>query len=116
MLDRIARELGLDRVEVRQRNLIGPNQMPYRTPIRTRDGSTMTYDSGDYPRCQATALAKADYDGFHVRQQAAREDGRHIGIGVIGGRFAKSETETVGAREDLRDGCAAGWRPGDSPD
>ena len=82
MLDRIARELGLDRVEVRRRNLIGPNQMPYRTPIRNRDGSTMTYDSGDYPGCMAEAMSRADYDGFPVRRNEARGRGRYLGIGL----------------------------------
>src|SRR5690606_33746728 len=49
LLDRVARELGLDRAEVRRRNLIPPERMPYVTPLKTRDGSAMTYDSGDYP-------------------------------------------------------------------
>jgi carbon-monoxide dehydrogenase large subunit len=82
LLDRIARELGLDPAEVRQRNLIRPEQMPYPTPIRTRDGGAMTYDSGDYPACMAMALAAADLAEFRARQAAARAQGRYLGIGL----------------------------------
>jgi carbon-monoxide dehydrogenase large subunit len=81
LLDRIARELKLDRAEVRRRNLIRPEQMPYPTPIRTRDGGAMTYDSGDYPGCMDKALAAGDVVGFRARQQAARKEGRYLGIG-----------------------------------
>jgi carbon-monoxide dehydrogenase large subunit len=82
LLDRMAGALGIARDEVRRRNLIQPSQMPYATPIRQRDGSTMVYDSGDYPESQRRALAAAGWDGFPVRQAAARRDGRFIGIGV----------------------------------
>lgn len=82
LMDRIARELGLDRVEVRRRNLIPASAMPYDTQIKTRDGATMTYDSGDYPAALETALERAGYDGFRARQAAARAAGRHLGIGV----------------------------------
>ncbi len=82
MLDRIARELGLDRVEVRRRNLIGPERMPYTTPVKSRDGSAMTYDSGDYPAAMEMALTRIDYDGFPARRDAARAAGRFLGIGV----------------------------------
>lgn len=82
LMDRIARELGLDPVEVRRRNLIPASAMPYETKIRTRDGATMTYDSGDYPAALDAALDRAGYSGFRARQEAARREGRHIGIGV----------------------------------
>jgi carbon-monoxide dehydrogenase large subunit len=82
MLDRIADELSLGRAEVRRRNLIPPSAMPYRTPLKTRDGAAMVYDSGDYPACMADALRLAGYEAFRARQRAAREAGRHIGIGL----------------------------------
>ncbi len=82
LLDRAADGLGLDRAEIRRRNLIPADQMPYSLGLIFRDGKPMTYDSGDYPRSQAAALATADYDGFRARQQAARDEGRHIGIGL----------------------------------
>jgi carbon-monoxide dehydrogenase large subunit len=82
LLDRIARELDLDRVEVRRRNLIPADAMPYDTRIKTRDGAIMTYDSGDYPAALDSALERAGYAGFETRRAAARAEGRHIGIGV----------------------------------
>ena len=82
MMDRVARELKLDPAEVRRRNFIQPGQMPYKVGIIFRDGRPVTYDSGDYPACQAAALEAADYAGFVARQTAARKEGRYIGIGI----------------------------------
>lgn len=82
LLDRAAGKLGMDRAEIRRRNFIQPEQMPYSLGLTFRDGKPMTYDSGDYPRCQDEALRLADYDGFARRREAARSDGRHIGIGI----------------------------------
>ena len=67
-MDRLAQALGLDPAEVRRRNFITPEQMPYKVGIIFRDGRPVTYDSGDYPAAQASALAAADYDGFPARQ------------------------------------------------
>ena len=80
-MDRIARELDRPRDEVRRRNLIPASAMPYVTRVVTRDGGAMTYDSGDYPECQARALDAADWAGFPTRQAAARAEGRYRGIG-----------------------------------
>jgi aerobic carbon-monoxide dehydrogenase large subunit len=82
ILDRIADELGLARDEVRRRNLISPWQMPYVTPVVTRDGLPMTYDSGDYPECQRRALEAAGWMDFPARRDAARKLGRLLGIGL----------------------------------
>jgi aerobic carbon-monoxide dehydrogenase large subunit len=82
LMDRVARELALDPAEVRRRNFIGPEQMPYNVGIIFRDGRPVTYDSGDYPACQAAALDASNYDGFERRQADARSLGRHIGIGI----------------------------------
>jgi carbon-monoxide dehydrogenase large subunit len=71
MMDRLAQSLGLDPAEVRRRNFITPEQMPYKVGIIFRDGRPVTYDSGDYPSAQARALAAADYEGFPARQAAA---------------------------------------------
>ena len=57
LLDRVARELQLDRAEVRRRNFIQPEQMPYEVGLIFRDGKPLVYDSGDYPAGQETALA-----------------------------------------------------------
>lgn len=82
LLDRVARELGLDRAEVRRRNLVQAAQMPYRRPFATRGGIPIALDSGDYPATMAAALERAGWAGFRERQQAALAAGRHIGIGV----------------------------------
>lgn len=82
LLDRAARELGLDRAEIRRRNLVPAERMPYATPLKTRGGIAVTLDSGDYPRCQQMALDEIGWAGFAERQRAARAEGRHLGIGV----------------------------------
>jgi carbon-monoxide dehydrogenase large subunit len=82
LLDAIADELGIARDVVRLRNLVQPGQMPYVTQVKTRDGLPMTYDSGDYPECQRRALAAAGYADFAARREAARREGRFIGIGL----------------------------------
>ncbi|MFN3889216.1 MAG: xanthine dehydrogenase family protein molybdopterin-binding subunit [Beijerinckiaceae bacterium] len=82
LLDRVARELGIERAELRRRNLVPAEKMPYATPMKTRGGMQVVLDSGDYPRCQADALAAAGWDDFPARQAAARAKGRYIGIGI----------------------------------
>lgn len=82
LLDRAARELRIDRAEIRRRNLIAGDKMPYTKPLTTRGGIQVVLDSGDYPKCQSDALARADWDGFRARQAAARAQGRYIGIGL----------------------------------
>jgi aerobic carbon-monoxide dehydrogenase large subunit len=85
VLDRIARVLGLDRTEVRRRNLVPVEKMPYVSPLKTRSGSPVALDSGDFPRCLDMALKAIDYAGFPERQGRAREHNRHLGIGVGNG-------------------------------
>jgi aerobic carbon-monoxide dehydrogenase large subunit len=82
LLDEAAQVVGIGRDEIRRRNLILADQMPFTTPIAMRDGSQMTYDSGDYPECQRRVLAAAGWDDFPARQAAARAKGRWIGIGL----------------------------------
>jgi aerobic carbon-monoxide dehydrogenase large subunit len=82
LLDRVARELKLDRAEVRRRNLVAAAQMPHATPLKTRGGMQVVLDSGDYPACQQMTLARAGWDDFPVRREAARRQGRYLGIGL----------------------------------
>ncbi len=82
LMDKGATSLGLDPAELRRRNLIPADQMPYKVGLVFRDGKPVMYDSGDYPRCQAEALEKIDYDGFRARQEQALSEGRYIGIGI----------------------------------
>ncbi len=82
LLDRAARELGIDRAEIRRRNLVPGDAMPYATPLRTRGGTQVILDSGDYPRCQQMALDEAGWADFPERQRKARVAGRFLGIGL----------------------------------
>jgi aerobic carbon-monoxide dehydrogenase large subunit len=85
LMDRLARTLCLDRAELRRRNLIPAEKMPYVKPLKTRAGETVQYDSGDYPGCQAEILQRAEWDDFPRRQAAARANGRYLGIGLAHG-------------------------------
>src|SRR5712691_5274473 len=85
MMDRVARELKLDRAELRRSNLIPPEKMPYTKPLKARSGAAMQYDSGDYPACQAMVLQAAGWQDFPQRQAAARRERRYIGIGLAHG-------------------------------
>ena len=82
LLDRAARELKIDRAEIRRRNLIPGDQMPYEKPLKTRGGMPVLLDSGNYPKCQAIAEEAADWAGFPARQKAALANGRYLGIGL----------------------------------
>ena len=85
MIDRLARSLKLDRAELRRRNLIPAEKMPYLKPLKARSGEQVQYDSGDYPACQAEILRAAAWDDFPRRQTQARAEGRYIGIGIAHG-------------------------------
>ncbi|MCZ6591441.1 MAG: xanthine dehydrogenase family protein molybdopterin-binding subunit [Alphaproteobacteria bacterium] len=82
MVETIARELQIESAEVRRRNFVRSDQMPYETGAKLRDGMPVRYDSGDYHACQEKALELADYAGFAARREAARAEGRYLGIGV----------------------------------
>jgi carbon-monoxide dehydrogenase large subunit len=81
LADRIARELKLDPAEVRRRSFVAKEQFPYQTGMKARDGSPVSYDSGDYHGCLDLVLARAG-DGFAARQQDARAKCRLIGRGI----------------------------------
>ncbi len=85
VLDRIAAELGLDRAEVRRRNLVPVEKIPYTTPLKSRSGSAITLDSGDFPHCLQMALDAIGYQEFAARQSRARAEGRYLGIGIGNG-------------------------------
>ena len=82
LLDRAARELKIDRADIRLRNLVPRESMPYKTQLRTRGGMQVVLDSGDYPGCMAQAMKQAGWDAFKSRQAAARKTGRYIGLGI----------------------------------
>ena len=72
----LARRLGLDPVDVRMRNYVTPEQMPYTTPPGAQ------YDSGDYPATLRRALDRCDYRGWRDAQSRGRREGRLLGIGL----------------------------------
>jgi carbon-monoxide dehydrogenase large subunit len=71
-----ARELGIDRVTLRRRNLIPPKAQPYPNPLG------MTYDSGDYAKAMDRALELADWKNFNKRKRTSKRNGKLRGIGV----------------------------------
>ena len=76
IVDCTARELGLDPVELRRRNLIPPDKIPYKTALRD------TYDSGEFERNMDDALVRAEHAGFAARRADSRARGRLRGIGI----------------------------------
>jgi carbon-monoxide dehydrogenase large subunit len=76
LVDRFAREIGKDPAEVRRKNLIPKEKMPYTV------ATAITYDSGDYHAAFDKAMGLADYQGFREEQARARKQGRYLGIGI----------------------------------
>src|SRR5438093_129817 len=76
LIDDAARELGVDAVDLRRKNLVPASAMPYKT------ATGVTYDCGDFPAQMEAALKLADVSGFPVRREAARRRGRLRGLGV----------------------------------
>jgi aerobic carbon-monoxide dehydrogenase large subunit len=76
LLDMAARRLQIDRAEIRRRNLVRKEELPYRT------ASGLAFDSGDFPGYMERALALADYEGFASRKSDARKNRRLRGIGI----------------------------------
>jgi carbon-monoxide dehydrogenase large subunit len=82
-IDLVARTLGLEPAEVRRRNMIRADEMPYKVGIPYRDGEPIVYDSGDYPGALQKALdAVGGVEAFRQRQSEARKAGRHLGLGI----------------------------------
>ena len=76
LIDATARELGIDRIELRRRNMVPQSAMPYTTAIGQR------YDSGDFATVLDSALRKADWAGFPARRAEAERRGKRRGIGL----------------------------------
>jgi len=82
LLDRAARELGVDRAEIRRRNLIQPDEFPYEVGLVYQDNAPVRYDSGNYPQCLRRAVDAIGYPGWAARQAAQRAAGRYVGLGI----------------------------------
>jgi aerobic carbon-monoxide dehydrogenase large subunit len=83
VIDLVARELDLEPAEVRLRNMVRADEMPYRAGIPYRDGEPIVYDGGDYPAALNKALAAiGGVAAFRARQHAAWAEGRYLGLGI----------------------------------
>jgi carbon-monoxide dehydrogenase large subunit len=100
VIDVAADELGIDRVDLRRRNLIPPDAMPFKT------GLVFTYDSGEFEKNMDLALAEADWAGFPERRAEAATRGRLRGIAIVnaieiaGGPFKNPNEEAAEIRFD----------------
>jgi carbon-monoxide dehydrogenase large subunit len=75
LVENAARETGIDRVEIRRRNFIAPDEFPYQTPV------ALLYDSGNYNPILDGALAESNFAGFEARKAEAAGRGKRRGIG-----------------------------------
>ncbi|HLU07042.1 MAG TPA: xanthine dehydrogenase family protein molybdopterin-binding subunit [Woeseiaceae bacterium] len=75
LVDKAARQTGIDKVELRRKNFISPESFPYQTPV------ALEYDSGDYHACLDKALEMVDYGGFDARRRDSAANGKLRGIG-----------------------------------
>jgi CO/xanthine dehydrogenase Mo-binding subunit len=82
MLDLAAERLELDRVAIRERNLIQPGEFPYDVGLVSRDGGPRRYDSGNYPECLRRLVQAVGWDGGRAQQEQARAEGRWLGMGL----------------------------------
>ncbi|OUM02816.1 xanthine dehydrogenase family protein molybdopterin-binding subunit [Variovorax sp. JS1663] len=76
LMDEAARQIGIDRIELRRRNFIQPAQMPYTNPMQ------QTYDTGRFESVMDQALTLADWQGFDARAEESRGRGRLRGLGI----------------------------------
>jgi aerobic carbon-monoxide dehydrogenase large subunit len=84
MLDLAAKELKIDRAEIRRRNFIQPDQFPYDNEIIYQDFVPLIYDSGNYEPMLDDALERIGYHEFiNEIQPKLRAEGKHVGIGVV---------------------------------
>ena len=96
LVDNAAREMGIDRAEIRRRNFVAPEAMPFKT------GLLYTLDCGEFANNQESAIRMADYDGFEERRAKAAARGRLRGIGIANfiEQTAQMDGETVSIRFD----------------
>ena len=76
IIDKAAREMGIDPAEIRRRNFIQPDEFPYQTPV------ALVYDTGNYEATLAAALSASDYAGVAARKAEAKSRGKLRGVGL----------------------------------
>jgi aerobic carbon-monoxide dehydrogenase large subunit len=82
VMDAVADHCGLDRAAVRLANMIHSDEMPYDQGLIFQDGRPLIYDTGDFPASLQKALALVHWGGFTAVRDAARAEGRRVGIGL----------------------------------
>lgn len=82
LLDRVARELRIDRAEVRRRNFIQPDEFPYDVGLIYQDNAPLIYDSGDYPATLQKTLEMIGYTRWPEERERYRRQGRAVGLGL----------------------------------
>ena len=83
LLDLAAKELGIDRVEIRKRNLLGQDRFPHNHEIMFQDSAPLVYDSGDYLPALEQAADQIGYEAFRDGTlPRVTEDGRRVGVGI----------------------------------
>ena len=83
LLDIAAKELGIDRVEIRRRNLLGPDRFPHNHGIMFQDSAPLVYDSGDYLPALEEAARRIGYEEFvRTEKSRLRAEGKHVGLGI----------------------------------
>ena len=110
VVDKAAREIGMDRVELRRKNLIAPSKFPYQTPV------ALQYDSGNYEASLDKALGAADWDGFAKRLKESEVAGKLRGIGLscyieACGIAPSAVVGSLGARAGLFESCTVRVNP-----
>ncbi|MGE8549068.1 MAG: xanthine dehydrogenase family protein molybdopterin-binding subunit [Alcaligenes sp.] len=104
LVDRLARKLKMDPIELRRKNMLQPADLPWKTP------SGAVYDNGDYPLSLEMAVKAIDYEAHRARASNSRADGRRIGIGFssfvertgyASARFLMKRGSKFGAHESL---------------
>lgn len=84
LLDIAAKELGIDRVEIRRRNFIPPEKFPYNNQVIYQDFAPLVYDSGNYEPALDKTVALIGYHKFLTEEQPRlRAAGKHVGIGIV---------------------------------
>src|SRR2546422_9715331 len=84
IVDCLARELRIDPAEIRRRNYIRADELPYDFGMPYRDGNPLVYDTGDFPDALEKALEAAGYDQFLSDQTLLRARDVHPGMGIFG--------------------------------
>jgi aerobic carbon-monoxide dehydrogenase large subunit len=84
IVDRLARELGMDPAALRRRNYLSAADLPYELAIPYRDGNPLVYDSGDFRATLDAALDAIGYDRLRAEQAELRREGVHRGLGISG--------------------------------